>query len=676
MDFSIVFKRVFFSFILFLHWTAQGQEDTLRQKLAPVDIVAEKESSPVQTTAPVQVISAKELSGMPVLQMSDVLKHFAGMVVRDYGGVGGLKTISVRGLGSQHTAFAFDGIPVADCQSGQVDFSKFPIDNVQTLSVTTGSPDDIFLPARLLAAGNLVSMHTTRPTFSDHKNTNLKIGFSGGSFCLLNPSLLLENRILKNKKAGSTLLSSSLNVNYLYSKGNYPFILHYGGARDSTSNERRTNSDISAFSAVENLFFHFNSHSEMTVKLYYYHSERGLPGAVLFYNTSSRQRLWDDNAFAQIHYHNHFSKKIGYQANIKYNFANQRYLDPDYLNEEGKLDNHYQQHEIYLSNTVSYSPHHIISLALSNDLFYNLMYANLADFCYPRRFSSITALSAFLDLKHLDIKCTLLHTGIVNKTKTGEAGKNLQKLSPALGISIKPILFEEFYIRLSYQHVYRVPTFNDLYYRIVGNIKLNPEQAHQFNVGLAYEKNHLNKIHYRISVDGYYNIVKDKIVAIPNKNLFIWTMLNFGRVEMAGTDACIDFSYQIIKQLNIFISGNYSYCYAVDATQADSKTYHHQIPYTPLHSGTLTGGVRTPWIDIAYTLLLSGRRYALQQNIPANLLAAYSDHSIAIGKDFKIKQFWLGAKLECLNLGNQQYEIIKNYPLQGRSFRFHISFKW
>lgn len=676
MDLPVFFKRFFFSLVLFSFLSVQGQEDTLLQRLEPVDIVADKESSPVQTTAPVQVLSAKELSNMPVLQISDVMKHFAGMVVRDYGGVGGLKTVSVRGLGSQHTALAFDGLPVADCQSGQVDFSKFPTDNVQTLSLTTGTSDDIFLPARLIAAANLVSMQTSRPTFTDNKPINLKIGFSVGSFGLLNPSLLMENRILKKKKDGSPLLSSSLNINYLYSKGNYPFPLHYGGNQDSISNERRTNSDISALSAVENLFFHFNSHSEMSIKLYYYHSERGLPGAILFYNTASRQRLWDDNAFAQIHYQNHFTPKLGYQCNAKYNFAYQRYLDPDYLNMEGKLDNHYRQHEIYLSNSILYSPHKVISVALSNDLFYNTMQADLQEFSFPRRFSSLTALSIFLDLKHLDLNFSLLHTGIVNKVQTGQAGKNLQKLSPALGISIKPILAEEFYVRLSYKHVFRVPTFNDLYYRMVGNLDLNPEQAHQFNIGLAYEKNLLKKIHIRISADAYYNMVKDKIVAIPNRNLFIWTMLNFGKVEMAGAETNFEFTHQIIKQLKLFISGNYSYSYAVDATETGSKTYHHQIPYTPRHSGTLICGLRTPWIEIAYTLLLSGKRYALQQNIDANLLPAYTDHSISIGKDFGIKQFVLGAKLECLNLADRHYEIIKNYPMQGRSFRFHLSFKW
>ena len=38
-----------------------------------------------------------------------------------------------------------------------------------------------------------------------------------------------------------------------------------------------------------------------------------------------------------------------------------------------------------------------------------------------------------------------------------------------------------------------------------------------------------------LSVDGYYNEVDDKIVAVPT--MFVWKMSNVGKVETYGVDA-------------------------------------------------------------------------------------------------------------------------------------------
>ena len=656
---------------------ATAQSDTLRQQLEEFSVTAEKGSRTVQSLTPLQIVSREELKQMPVIQVSDVLKHFSGITVRDYGGVGGMKTVSVRGLGSQHTLVAYDDIAVSDCQNGQIDLSKFFLTNVESVEVNIGSPDDIFVPARTLSSASVLKITTAKPLFTDKKPVNIAVNILGGSFGLFSPTLLLENQIYKGKKDSSFLITSSLNVNYMQSDGRYPFILHYGGSTDSTSKEKRSNSDVRVLSAEENLRFQFNSHSEMGFKFYYYRSERGLPGAVLFYNTQSRQRLNDENIFAQIHYHNIFSNKFSYQTNAKFNYSDQRYIDPEYLNAAHLLDNHYIQREAYLSNTFRYTPLRLLSMSISNDLIYNNLYENVEDFLFPSRFTTLTALSLFLDSKYIDASASVLHTYVHNAAKNGTAADDYSHFSPTITLSIKPIVGEAFYIRAFYKDIFRLPTFNDLYYRLVGNINLKPEKTMQFDFGLTYLSSFSRKVKIEITADGYYNTVKDKIVAFPSKNLFVWTMLNLGEVEMAGASANLNFSYKIIPQLTLNLSGNYTYQYAVDVTDPKSKTYLNQIAYIPLHSGSATFSVSTLWIDISYTLLISGKRYALMQNIPENKLEGYTDHSIMLSKDFNIrKAIVLGFRLELLNVADKNYEIVKNYPMQGRSFRLSGHIKW
>ena len=82
-----------------------------------------------------------------------------------------------------------------------------------------------------------------------------------------------------------------------------------------------------------------------------------------------------------------------------------------------------------------------------------------------------------------------------------------------------------------------MPTFNELYYKLVGSISLRPEYSKQYNAGISYSKAFSVAVkRFSISADTYYNEVKDKIIAVPNQNLFVWTMLNLGKVSVKGVD--------------------------------------------------------------------------------------------------------------------------------------------
>lgn len=668
-------KYLFILIFLLSSLGIQAQIDSLQlQKLMEVEVVSKER--PLETSTPIQVIGNQELKSLPTLQVSDALKYLSGVVIKDYGGVGGMKTVSVRGLGSQHTGVAYDGISLSDCQTGQIDLSKISMQNVSTLSLQSGRGEDIFVPARLFASASVINITTQKPVFKN-KPINLDFSFTGGSFGLINPYLLIENRLKKAKNEDDSYYAWSLKTEYLQSDGDYPYDLHYGGQNDSVSHEHRSNSDVRNLNAEINFFAKFNAHSELNAKAYYYISERGLPGATIYYNLESSQRLSNQNAFGQIHYQNYFTPKIGYQVNAKFNYDETRYLDPDYHNAEGKLDNKYLQREYYLSNAVIYKPFKQWNISLSNDIFYNNMNANTYEFSQPERLNCLTVLATTFSSKHIQLFANILNTLVWNKVKYGETAANENHWSPSAGFSIKPIQKENFIIRFFYKNIFRMPTFNDLYYREVGNVNLQPEKTNQFDFGLSYDKSWRGSIDLSAATDIYYNMVKDKIIAIPNRNLFIWTMLNYGKVDILGVDVHCNFSYKITRWMRLSLGGTYSYQRARDLTNENSKTYGQQIPYTPLHSGSAFVTLDTKWISVGYSLVASGIRYSLGQNIAANQLDPYADQSIFIAHDFNIKnQVILGFKAEILNIADAQYEIVRNYPMQGRSFRIKLTLKY
>ena len=102
------------------HQVAAQNDSTLQQphELQRVDVVASRYGMEKRASVPVQRIDRERMLRLGIHSMTDALNHMAGLTVRDYGGAGGMKTVSVRGIGARHTAVVYDGIALTDCQTG------------------------------------------------------------------------------------------------------------------------------------------------------------------------------------------------------------------------------------------------------------------------------------------------------------------------------------------------------------------------------------------------------------------------------------------------------------------------------------------------------------------------------------------------------------------------------
>jgi len=225
-----------------------------------------------------------------------------------------------------------------------------------------------------------------------------------------------------------------------------------------------------------------------------------------------------------------------------------------------------------------------------------------------------------------------------------------------------------------YKQNYRLPTFNDLYYQRSGNTRLKPEDASQWNAGLVFAKAFSGKIRQiSFSADGYYNRVRNKILAVPRHNLFLWSMSNIGTVEISGLDVVAESVIKPSENWSLVFGGGYTYQRAVDLSDPEGNTYKHQIPYTPRHSGSARLALVLPWVDIAYTCFWSGERYILKQNIPENRLPGYAEQGVSVRKTLMIGKISSVLQAEVLNITDKTYEVVKSYPMPGRHFRLGLT---
>lgn len=666
---------------LFAHsvWAVEKLDTAKTYAIPEVTVTEQYRHSEVRSSAPLQLLSSRQIEKLNSLQISDAVKYFSGVSVKDYGGIGGLKTVSVRSLGANHTAVSYDGITLTDCQTGQIDIGRFSLDNVDILSLNNGQSDNIFQPARLFAAAAVLNIRTLAPRFEENKTLNGKASLKLGSFGFVNPAFGLQ------KKINSTL-SSSFSGEWLSAKGEYPYRLEYSYLGDgNTSSETRKNTDVQNFRLEGSLHANFSETESGYLKTYFYASERGLPGATILYNTDnfSTQRLWDNTFFVQAHYEKDFSKTLSMQLNSKFNHGFLHYLDTTYLNETGKMESIFRQNEYYASFSLLYRAFQGLSFSFATDGFINNMTANFEtdalnnEFATPTRYSLLSVVAAKYVSNHLLATASLLSTVVNEHVKVGETAENQRKLSPFISIAYKPFPTIDWRLRAFYKNIFRLSTFNDLYYSRIGNATLHPETTDQFNIGTTYSVSFGKFVPlFSITIDAYRNNVKDKIVAMPTKNIFVWSMVNVGKVQIDGIDFTAETSVYPWKKIGFFLGGTYTYQRALDVSIPGSSTYEHQIPYTPRISGSGKAGIETPWVNVSYSLLWSGHRYSGFQNYAENRLQGYADHSISAGRKFVLKNKTLSLNFEILNVMNENYAVVKWFPMPGRSVRGTVGLRF
>ncbi|PWV56877.1 TonB-dependent receptor [Chitinophaga sp. S165] len=642
---------------------AQQADTSKIKQLGEAVIYADKISKQL---IPVQTLSGTALKQLSVYSVADAIRYFSGVQVKDYGGIGGLKTVNIRSLGTQHTGVFYDGIELGNAQNGTVDLGRFSLDNVEAVSLYNGQKSNIFQSAKDYASAGAVYMVSRVPAFDNVKRDNYKATFKTGSFSLINPSILWEHKLSRN-------VSTSVNAEYLYTDGRYKFSYSKKDGYDTT--EYRKNGDVTTLRLEAGLFGKIKD-GEWKAKAYFYSSERGYPGAAVREDPGKfrhQDRQWDQNFFAQGSYRKSFSKLYSLQLSGKYAYDYLHYLsDPRQDVTTMYVDNHYHQQEAYFSSANLFSILPSWSINVSTDILYNTLRADLVDFVYPSRYTELAAIATSLQLGRLKMQASLLGTFVHERTRTAaDAASDKNEYTPSFILAFQPFKNPDLSLRAFYKRIFRMPTLNDLYYTFIGNKLLDPEYTTQYNTGATYihqwENGTLQKL--EVQTDAYFNQVKNKIVAMPTSNQFRWTMVNLGYTEIRGLDVAVQTDLRLGQAGLLASRLSYTYQRAQDFTDHTSPYYGGQIPYIPWHSGSVVISPAYAGWGIHYSFIYTGERYESEANIPENYSRPWYTHDISLSKNLRLKQGELRLAAEVNNLLNQQYEVVQWYPMPGINFK-------
>ena len=644
------------SFLLLLcplSMTAQTVTNDSTQTIEEVVVKGFRIPGNVLASTPIQTLSHTDMERLGIHDMGDALKRFAGVQVKDYGGVGGMKTVNIRGLGAGHTGVTYDGVQVGDCQSGQVDLSRFTLDNVSLVSLQIGQEDNIYQSAKAYTSAGLINISTLQGV--SNRKPHLTTTLRTGSYGLFAPSLLYHQQFSR--------LGIGAYTSYERADGVYWFTLKNG---IKTIHERRNNSDIKTWRGELNMSYQLTDKQTLQWKAYGFTSNRGLPGAVIYDNTYSAERLKDKNVFTQMLYENRFSNRIKMKAAAKWNYAWSRYSD---IPASGYKEDTYRQNETYLTATLWTNPLQGLNLSFAQDYAHNHLSMTLPKAANPTRNSLWTALAANYQIGAFSINASLLATNIYESVKQGNASNGFHRLSPAFSMQWRCL--QDFRLRFGYKDIFRTPTLNELYYTGIGNRHLNPEKSRLWNLGATYSHTFNRTLQLSLTADGYFGNVTDKIIAVPK--MFYWQMMNAGKVRQLGLDVSANIEKRWGKDWTVSATGSYSLMKATDISDPTVVYYRNQIAYTPLHSGSASVLLHTPWLDFSYNVLFMGERYTLSYNIPDNRMKPFADHSITLSREFNINKQQLQVQFDVRNLGNKNYEVVRFYPMPGTNWRLSVS---
>ena len=400
-----------------------------------------------------QTLKGEELQRLNALSVADALRYFSGVQLKDFGGVGGIKTVNVRSMGSQHTAVYYNGVQLGNAQNGQVDLGRFSLDNLEEIQLFNGQKSDIFQSAREFGAAGNVYLTTRKPYFKADERAHVRAQMRFGSFALVNPNVGVDIKL-------TDALAMTIDAEYVYSDGKYPFryrrVLPSGEtAYDTTA--IRQNGDVNAVRTELGLHHYYRTTGFWRLHAYNCWSERGVPGAIVNNVWRNGERLWDRNTFVQATWQDEWLNRWSTRLLAKY--ANDY---THYKNYDDKLlpsDNEYLQQEIYLSLANKVQVFNWWDLSLAYDFQYNTLkkdewISGITDEHFARHSHWLSAATAFNIKEYLRMQASVLMTAVDN---------NAPRVTPGVFFSFRPYPAIDLSLNAFYKQSYRYPTFNDLY---------------------------------------------------------------------------------------------------------------------------------------------------------------------------------------------------------------------
>lgn len=644
------------------NFLAQGTEPGGRDSVVTDEITVETnriKMTKVLAPNKIQVLDEKVLSSINGSRLPDALELSDALFIKDYGFNSGIKIISLNSTQSEHTLVLIDGIRLNSRQNAQVDLSLYDLDNASRIEISKGGSSALYGSE---AIGGVINIIT--------RNDNLLKPF-GVSFKADLGSYGLRKFFGKLSHKLSKKIAYDLSFSDERAKNNYEF--KFTNGLTETLRERE-NADFNTQAFNMNVRFTPESTSMLKLFANYSHFERGSPGIDLGYTTAIARQI-DYNSIVSLAYSKQLSQKLKLRADVNYKYQLEKYFDPATFNLSVKINSFYKLNSITGSNTFTYDPTKVFGLESGYEISFNNIRSNETEE------GDLVQGAVFTAAKY-EINTRVISGITFYPTIRYDYFSNIEQkhvVTGKLGLNIKPFASADFSLKSSIGNNFSAPTFNELYWKDLGNKDLKPERSVSFDAGMFYsfKLGAVNELEF-----SYYNTTTtDRIVWTPSVG--IWRPINIGKVKSEGVDVSLRSILNAGKMVNSSISLNYTYGSAIKENEdfPGDPSYGKQLIYLPKEMvkaafmfNYLTTTKLLKFVSFNVFYRFATRRYMNFENTV--FAPRYDVLDANIGFGLGVFNSELGFKLGFNNLLNEDYRVISGYPMPLRNYKLEINYKY
>jgi outer membrane cobalamin receptor len=415
---------------------------------------------------------------------SEILSFSPGVVVRDFGGFGQLKTLSIRGSSNDQVVILLDGVRLNSPLGGGVDLSTIPVDYVDKFEIIRGGASALAGSDAIGGVVNIVTKKTDKPF------TSLSATYGSFETLLLNAS--------RAQKIGN--LGYFLSYTHAQSNGDFDF----KSVNDLTV--KRINNEFHSESFLGKLDYDLNGWKVGFLNEFFY-DDRGVPGLGEFQQPDANQKDIRNLSSVNISKEGFLNPDIDLDLVLYNRFDNLKFKNPEPT--IGPPIDTLSKIFTFGANPrlTWYAPfNQIVTIATDfrGDVLRNDEFGNPDRFTYSLFLSD--EISLFEDLIHINplVRYDLYRTSA--ETSTTEDG-----FSPKLGVILNPTNYIS--LKGNIGRSFRAPSFGELFFPeegfIGGNPNLKPETSFDFDFGLIFS-------HPRIGfeIDYFRNKIDDLILFV------------------------------------------------------------------------------------------------------------------------------------------------------------------
>lgn len=611
----------------------------------------------------VVVIDEIEIARSNFHNLGEVLEQVPGVEIRNSGGLGGSKKISIRGSQTNQVLVLLDGIPLNDELGGVADLSQIPVNMIEKIEVYKSGSSHRFGSGAIGGAVNI----TTQKTFVNRAYLNGSLG--AFRFFHFEPGLSGQYRNF----------AYFATYNQMETRGDFPY--SYKNSLGETIQENRINSDVLSRNLFLRLNYTQNGH-QFSLQAQRMQSERGIPGKINAWTAFARANNTHEILGAEYQKTDRkliFDFKCNYSKSVT---ENSNLYPPDAekrFRRYSKWDYQYMTSSLIIQSNFDF----LITEWLNLKLGYSGRWLQYED--ENKRPSLEPPINQAEDRSHgfylfqewekqfpwhhwqFKLSPVIRYDEMVIESEASDRIE--QQWSPGISLFTAVGAENKFFLKSNLNRSFRVPTFADLFYqdvRVAGKPDLAPEKSRNWDIGLGAD----------VAIWGQ---ISGEIIHFQNTidDLIVWRLGSYEvfrpfntNAEITGQEYSLEFSAP-----GDHISTGVGYTRLEPFNKSDNITTHDKfLPYRARHSVKANFNFNfTDWhASLHYRNV--GERFTNEANTV--VMPPYQVWDANLSWIFRFHALEFTWKLSLFNALNEDYEIIRDMPLPLREWRLGISIKY